>query len=133
MATIRTLALSALLLGGGVMAASAADTLDTANLNASGSDAQAVYSPADVGAARRAYRAECTRHQPAAQCECMTAGLAQALPPADVRLAARRLARQAGERRAPVYADADARAAAWARIQQVEADLAPVCAAAPPG
>ena len=52
-------------------------------------DARAVASDGDVGQARRAYRASCGRYESAVFCECVTAGVAQALTPADLRIAAR--------------------------------------------
>lgn len=52
-------------------------------------DARTVASDAEVGVARRAYRAQCSRYESASFCECVTAGVAQALSPADVRVAAR--------------------------------------------
>jgi hypothetical protein len=54
-------------------------------------DARSVASDAEVGEARRAYRASCERTESAGFCECLTAGVAQALPPSDVRVAARTL------------------------------------------
>jgi hypothetical protein len=44
-------------------------------------DARSNASDAQVTAARRAYRAACERHDSTGYCECMTGGLAQALPP----------------------------------------------------
>jgi hypothetical protein len=52
-------------------------------------DARQIATDADVGAARRTYRASCQRHESAGFCECLTAGVAQALAPQEVRIAAR--------------------------------------------
>lgn|SRR5690606_31996962 len=52
-------------------------------------DARTLASDEEVGEARRYYRAQCERHQSRDFCECVTAGVAQALMPAEVRLAAR--------------------------------------------
>jgi hypothetical protein len=50
-------------------------------------DARSTASDAEVRDARRAYRAACqTRHNDA-YCECMTGGMAQALPPSDLAVA----------------------------------------------
>lgn len=94
-------------------------------------DARQVASDADIGDARRYYRAQCSKHESAAFCECVTAGVAQALTPQEVRIAARTI----GER---ITAQGDAaqgattdRAAAGAnsrdRISQVEGHYADAC------
>jgi hypothetical protein len=81
---------------------------------------------------RRAYRAACEQHQAPGYCECVTAGVAQALMPAEVRIAARTI----GER---INAQGDAYYAAdtdntrhlensAARIEQVEGHYADACA-----
>jgi hypothetical protein len=71
---------------------------EPANVNASATpappsaespDARQVASDADVGVARRNYRASCERYQSPGFCDCLTAGVAQALAPADVNVAAR--------------------------------------------
>jgi hypothetical protein len=61
-------------------------------------DARTLASDQDVGEARRAYRAACQRHESAGFCECVTAGVSQALMPAEVRIAARTIARKAPPR-----------------------------------
>jgi len=94
-------------------------------------DARALASDREVGEARRAYRAACSRHENAGFCDCVTAGVAQALMPAEVRIAARTF----GER-IPAQGDAyaaadtdvtDAGASSAARIEQVEAHYADAC------
>lgn len=52
-------------------------------------DARQVASDADVGDARRYYRAQCGKYESASFCECVTAGVAQALTPQEVRIAGR--------------------------------------------
>lgn len=59
-------------------------------------DARSVASDQEVGVARRAYRAQCLRYESAGFCECVTAGVAQALSPSDVRLAARTIRERIG-------------------------------------
>ena len=95
-------------------------------------DARTMASDADVGQARRAYRAACSRHENAAFCDCVTAGVAQALMPAEVRMAARTF----GERipaQGDSYAASDSDRTAGAessriRIEQVEGHYADACA-----
>ncbi len=139
MKTISCLALAVGLLAGVAFAGPEATTVAT------GGDAQSTYSAAEVGVARRAYRAQCTRYQPADMCECLTSGFAQALSPAEVRLAAAQLsvrfgrderskiaAQRALDRNAPRigFPTIEARSFATERIQTLEADLTPICAAA---
>ena len=50
-------------------------------------DARSTASDAEVRDARRAYRAACEQHQSTGYCECMTGGMAQALPPAELAVA----------------------------------------------
>lgn len=95
-------------------------------------DARTMASDQDVGQARRAYRAACSQHENAAFCDCVTAGVAQALMPAEVRMAARTF----GER---IPAQGDSYAASdsdrthnaensQSRIEQVESHYADACA-----
>lgn len=89
-------------------------------------DARTMASDADVGQARRAYRAACMRTQNFGYCDCVTAGVAQALMPAEVRMAARTF----GQRGAAAGADSDRTAGAQnsaARIEQVESHYAGAC------
>jgi hypothetical protein len=114
---------------------------------AAGADAQSVYSAAEVGAARRYFRAQCSRYEPADTCECVGAGIAQTLSPNEVRLAAADVAVRAAKvdtvRAKAVLArnkaaarlgfpGEEARTVAMARIQKLEADLMPICTAATP-
>jgi hypothetical protein len=95
-------------------------------------DARALASDQDVGEARRSYRAACSRHETAGFCDCVTAGVAQALMPAEVRIAARTF----GDRipaQGDAYAAADSDmtdtgASSAVRIEQVEAHYADACA-----
>jgi hypothetical protein len=95
-------------------------------------DARALASDQDVGEARRAYRNACEQHQSPGYCDCVTAGVAQALMPQEVRIAARTI----GER---INAQGDAMIASESdrmvgidnsaeRIEHVEAHYASACA-----
>jgi hypothetical protein len=95
-------------------------------------DARSLASDRAVGETRRHYRAQCNRQESAAFCECVTAGVAQALMPEEVRIAASTI----GER---INAEGDAGMAAQsdrsetamssaARIEQVESHYADACA-----
>jgi len=94
-------------------------------------DARALASDQEVAEGRRAYRSACAEYQTAEYCDCVTAGVAQALMPAEVHIAARTI----GER---INAEGDAYAAAEsdntsnlestaARIEQIEARYADAC------
>jgi hypothetical protein len=50
-------------------------------------DARSTATDDDVRVARRAYRAACQTRHSDAYCECMTGGMAQILPPADLAIA----------------------------------------------
>lgn len=50
-------------------------------------DARSFASDEDIRIARRAYRAACQQLQSDDYCECMTGGMAQSLPPNDLRTA----------------------------------------------
>ena len=52
-------------------------------------DARSLASDQAVGEARRYYRAQCNEYQSPGFCECVTAGVAQALMPEEVRIAGR--------------------------------------------
>jgi hypothetical protein len=95
-------------------------------------DARSLASDREVGEARRAYRASCQQHEDAGFCDCVTAGVAQALMPAEVRIAARtfgdRIPAQ-GDAIAPASSDVTpAGASSAVRIEQVEAHYADACA-----
>ncbi len=95
-------------------------------------DARALASDREVGEARRAYRAACQQQETPGFCDCVTAGVAQALMPAEVRIAARTF-----DDRIPAQGDAYAAASSdmtpvgassAERIAQVEAHYADACA-----
>ena len=86
-------------------------------------DARTEASDEEVGVARRAYRAECQRHQTLDYCECMTGGMAQALAPADLRVATALLAHDLAGAAAPAGLDGDAVAAA----RSAAAGFEPAC------
>lgn len=52
-------------------------------------DARQLASDEEIGEARRTYRAACEQYESPGFCDCVTAGVAQALMPAEVRIAAR--------------------------------------------
>ncbi len=84
-------------------------------------DARSAASDADVGAARRAYRAACERRASTARCECLTGGMAQALAPADLNVATAAMSGAA----------APANAAAQARIAAAQSASERACTAYP--
>lgn len=96
-------------------------------------DARQFASDAEVGAARRAYRASCERYESAGFCDCLTAGVAQALPPQDVRIAARNIGswiNAQGDTVAGADSDrAEPGAGPMTRIDQVQSHYAETCQA----
>ena len=95
-------------------------------------DARALASDREAGEARRASRASCQQHENFGFCDCVTAGVAQALMPAEVRIAARsfgdRIPAQ-GDAYAAAQSDMTVAGASSAeRIAQVEAHYADACA-----
>lgn len=98
---------------------------------ASAPDARSIASDADVGQARRAYRAACNRYESTGFCECVTAGVAQALAPAEVRIAARTIGERINAQGdAGVTASSDSTpngANSLSRIEQVEGHYADAC------
>lgn len=94
-------------------------------------DGRAMASDQEVGEARRAYRAQCSRFESPGFCDCVTAGVAQALAPADVRIAARTIGeRISSQGDAPAGADSDTAASVeptMTRIELVEAHYADAC------
>ena len=90
-------------------------------------DARSLASDQQVGEARRAYRAACNRHENAGFCDCVTAGVAQALMPDEVRLAARTFGERIPAQGDAYQSDQPAMSSA-ARIEQVEAQYANACA-----
>jgi hypothetical protein len=96
-------------------------------------DARSLASDEEVGEARRYYRAQCSEHESAAFCDCVTAGVAQALMPAEVRIAARTIGeRVTAQGDALVASESDGSFAAAAssaqRIARVEGHYADACA-----
>lgn len=96
-------------------------------------DARSHASDADVGEARRYYRAQCERSSESTGfCECVTAGVAQALMPEEVRIAARTVSdRLTAQGDAMMSAETDASPAgsnSAERIAQVESHYADACA-----
>jgi hypothetical protein len=118
-----------------------AKPIEPANPNASATpappsaespDARQLASDADVGVARRAYRASCQRYQSFGFCDCLTAGVAQALTPSEVRAASRNIGSWINAQGdASGDADIDASTAesnSVSRIDQVQAHYADTCA-----
>jgi len=95
-------------------------------------DAQTNASAAEVGVTRRAYRAACERHQSAGFCECVAAGMAQVLMPAEMRIAARtireRINAEGDATLAPETDAAPVGASSAERIEHTEGHYAAVCA-----
>jgi hypothetical protein len=95
-------------------------------------DARALASDQEVGEARRAYRAACDRYESTGFCECVTAGVAQALHPSEVRIAARTIGdRITAQGDATVASETDSTVgleSSAARIDQVEGHYADACA-----
>jgi hypothetical protein len=98
---------------------------------AAASDARAIASDREVGEARRAYRAACDRVESTGFCECVTAGVAQALHPSEVRIAARTIGdRIMAQGDAAMTSETDSTAglqSSAARIEQVEGHYADAC------
>jgi hypothetical protein len=98
----------------------------------SAQDARMIASDQEVGEARRAYRAACDRVESIGFCECVTAGIAQALHPSEVRIAARTVGdRIMAQGDAEMASETDSTAglqSSAARIEQVEAHYADACA-----
>ena len=94
-------------------------------------DARQVASDAAVGQARRYYRAQCNKYESAGFCDCVTAGVAQALTPAEVRIAARtigeRITAQGDAGPSSATDQADLGANSRDRIVQVEGHYADAC------
>ena len=94
-------------------------------------DARQVASDAEVGVARRAYRASCQRYESFGFCDCLTAGVAQALPPREVRMAARGIGswiNAQGDAGAGANTDATPPGAdSMMRIDQVQSHYAETC------
>jgi hypothetical protein len=103
------------------------------NLSMTETDARSQASDQAVGEARRYYRAQCERSgETHAFCECVTAGVAQALLPAEVRIAANgveeRLTAQGDAAMSSETDAAPSGASSAERIAQVESHYADACA-----
>jgi len=94
-------------------------------------DARSLASDQAVGDARRYYRAQCNQHESAGFCECVTAGVAQALMPEEVRIAGRTIGERInaqGDAGIASQSDATAAMSSAERIEQVEGHYADACA-----
>ncbi len=94
-------------------------------------DARSLASDQAVGEARRYYRAQCNQYESAGFCDCVTAGVAQALMPDEVRLAGRTIRERItaqGDTGAASDSDATAAMSSAERIEQVEGHYADACA-----
>ena len=95
-------------------------------------DGRSMASDQEVGAARRYYRQQCNNVESRGFCECVTAGVAQALAPAEVRMAARtireRITAQGDSAGASVSSDATLGAQnSEQRVEQIEGHYADAC------
>ncbi len=94
-------------------------------------DAQSLASTQDVGEARRYYRSQCNRYESAGFCDCVTAGVAQALLPDEVRMAGRTIGeRITAQGDAGVTSDTDNTMGAESsseRIELIEGHYADAC------
>jgi hypothetical protein len=99
--------------------------------SASVSDARSLASDADVADARRTYRAACDVYQSTAYCECVTAGVAQALMPQEVRIAASTIGERINAQGdAAIASESDNTGGAQSsaeRIEQIEGHYAAAC------
>lgn len=98
---------------------------------ATATDARSLASDQAVGDARRYYRAQCNDVESAAFCDCVTAGVAQALMPDEVRIAGRTIRERItaqGDTGSAEQTDATAAMSSAERIEQVEGHYADACA-----
>jgi len=94
-------------------------------------DARSLASDQAVGEARRYYRAQCNQYESPGFCECVTAGVAQALMPEEVRIAGRTIGERInaqGDAGIASQSDATAAMSSAERIEQVEGHYADACA-----
>lgn len=94
-------------------------------------DARSLASDQAIGDARRYYRAQCNEYQSVGFCDCVTAGVAQALMPEEVRIAARTIGERInaeGDAAYSTQSDATAAMSSAERIEQVEGHYADACA-----
>lgn len=94
-------------------------------------DARSLASDQAVGDARRYYRNQCNQYESPGFCECVTAGVAQALMPEEVRIAGRTIGDRITAQGDAAYAsqsDASVAMSSAERIEQVEGHYADACA-----
>ncbi|ANP46669.1 hypothetical protein [Candidatus Viadribacter manganicus] len=94
-------------------------------------DARSLASDQAVGDARRYYRAQCNQYESPGFCDCVTAGVAQALMPEEVRIAGRTIGERINAQGdAAIFSQSDATAAMSSaeRIEQIEGHYADACA-----
>lgn len=94
-------------------------------------DARSLASDQAVGDARRYYRNQCNQYESPGFCECVTAGVAQALMPEEVRIAGRTIGERINAQGDAAYAsqsDASVAMSSAERIEQVEGHYADACA-----
>jgi len=94
-------------------------------------DARTLASDQAVGDARRYYRNQCNQYESPGFCECVTAGVAQALMPEEVRIAGRTIGDRITAQGDAAYASQSAASVAMSsaeRIEQVEGHYADACA-----
>ncbi|MEZ5960360.1 MAG: hypothetical protein R3C30_08015 [Hyphomonadaceae bacterium] len=97
-------------------------------------DARSLASDQAVGEARRYYRAQCNQYESPGFCDCVTAGVAQALMPEEVRIAGRTIGERInaqGDASIASQSDATAAMTSAERIEQVEGHYADACAQFP--
>lgn len=93
-------------------------------------DARSLASDAAVGDARRYYRNQCNQYESPGFCECVTAGVAQALMPEEVRIAGRTIGERINAQGDAAYSsqsDAGVAMSSAERIEQVEGHYADAC------
>jgi len=94
-------------------------------------DARQLASDEEIGEARRTYRAACEQHEAPGFCECVSAGVAQALMPAEVQIAARTIGeRISAQGDAVIRSESDRAYGAESsaeRIEQAEGHYADTC------
>jgi hypothetical protein len=132
MKLIHALALSAGLAGAALFASpTLADTTtnQTASLRNLGADAKTFYSEADVGVARRAFRAKCATTEDAGVCDCLASGYSQSLTPPEVNLAAAMMAPKAlmKSKAMNAFTTPEAQEAARAHVEEAAAQYEPLC------
>jgi hypothetical protein len=110
---------------------SATSTLLPPQAEITTTDARSLASDQAVGEARRYYRAQCNQYESPGFCECVTAGVAQALMPEEVRIAGRTIGERInaqGDAAIASQSDATAAMSSAERIEQVEGHYAEACA-----